>query len=110
MIKWMNFGVIQIGERLCVSWRVCVKSWDFSTKSLFLAMELRSSAQCWKMTFLGLNCIFGAQDDLGWVRGLLEKCLEYSKLENPAILGRFWSSLRVQNVAVQILDEFYHLI
>ena len=40
------------------------------------------------MTFLGLNDVFGAQDDLGWVRGLLEKCSEYSKHQ----IQLYWAS------------------
>ena len=35
MVKWTNFGVIPIGGHSCVSWRVRVKIWDFSTKRLF---------------------------------------------------------------------------
>ena len=33
------------------------------------------------MTFLGLNCVFGAQNDLGWIRGLLEMCSERLDLQ-----------------------------
>ena len=37
---------------------------------------------------MGLNYVFGAQDDLGWVRGLLEKCSEYSKHQ----IQLYWAS------------------
>ena len=77
----------------------------FVPSGYFLAMELRSSALCWKMTFLGLNCVFGAQDDLGWVCGLLEMCSERSDLQNNLLWAGFRGYLRLKRgctVAVQI--------
>ena len=68
----------------------------FLPSGYFLAIELRTSAQCWKITFMGLNCVFGAQDDFGWVRGLLEMCSERLDLQNKLLWAGFGGQMRLK--------------
>ena len=58
MVKWMNFGVIQIGGRSCVSWCVHFKIWDFSTKRLFSGDGIKEQCAVLENDVSGLKLRF----------------------------------------------------
>ena len=58
MVKWMNFGVILVGGRSCVSWRVRVKIWDFSTKWLFSGDGIKEQCAVLENDVSGLKLHF----------------------------------------------------
>ena len=58
MIKWTNFGVIQIGGRSCVPWRVRIKISDFSTKRLFSGERIKKQCAVLENDVSGLKLRF----------------------------------------------------
>ena len=92
MTKRTNFGVIQIeGMFLCLLACSCQILGFFHQAIIFWRFIEEAVRGAGSMTFLGLNCVFGAQDDLKWVRGLLEEVFRIVQTLNLAILGQFWS-------------------